>query len=42
MKLLVGLVSAAFGADTILPGKCPELPNQESFDTSRYLGFWQT
>ena len=38
MKLF-GLVSAAFGAEAILPGKCPELPNQKIFDTTRYLGF---
>ena len=41
MKLFAGLVSAAFGAKTILPGKCPENPNQDDFDTTRYLGFWQ-
>jgi len=42
MKLFAGLVSAALSAETILPGKCPELPNQENFETTRYLGFWQT
>ena len=42
MKLFAGLVSAALSAEPILPGKCPELPNQENFDTARYLGFWQT
>jgi len=42
MKLQFGLLSTVYGASKVLPGQCPELPNQENFDTARYLGLWQT
>jgi len=42
MKLLVGLLSTSVLGFNDLPGQCPELPNQENFDTVRYLGIWET
>lgn len=42
MKLQFGLLSTVFGASKVLPGQCPDLPNEENFDTLRYLGLWQT
>ena len=42
MKLLFGLLSSSALGFNDLPGQCPELPNQENFDTVRYLGIWET
>ena len=46
MKLLLGLLSTCYGnsfelgQSKNLPGRCPELPNQENFQIERYLGQW--